>query len=102
MISSTSANSTNQLEFSTFSRKFLTILLGVRSSIPPSCLRGDLVKVPELNYSDVIGYDEIKSKLDQVLSFSNNEIREKYQKFGINGSMGGVLLYGPPGRLYNL
>jgi hypothetical protein len=47
----------------------------------------------------VIGNEEVKFKLDQVLSFSSGDVRETYEKFGISGSVGGVLLHGPPGEL---
>jgi AAA family ATPase len=46
----------------------------------------------------VIGNEEVKLKLDQVLSFASGDVRETYQRFGISGSVGGVLLYGPPGN----
>lgn len=89
-------------ELSPIGTTLLDCLLKVRSSTPPSCLRGDLVKVPDLSYSDVIGYEDVKSKLDQVLALTNGDVRERFNRFGIRGSMGGVLLYGPPGGVaYN-
>lgn len=66
--------------------------------VTPSCLRGVSIQTPKLTFNDVIGYDEVKLQLQKVLSFSSVIMKEKLQKFGLLNSLGGVLLYGPPGN----
>ncbi|CAE7466104.1 CDC48B, partial [Symbiodinium microadriaticum] len=51
-----------------------------------------------LQFEDIIGYDEVKVKLGKVLGFAKPESRNALRHFGISSSMGGVLLYGPPGN----
>jgi len=65
--------------------------------VSPSCLRGVAIKLPELNYSDVIGYDDIKDSLRRILSFSSPLLAAKTKRFGLRAP-GGGLLYGPPGN----
>jgi transitional endoplasmic reticulum ATPase len=65
--------------------------------VPPSCLRGVSIQLPSLNYSDVIGYEEVKRSLRRVLAFSSPDMMAKIRRFGL-GAPGGVLLHGPPGN----
>jgi SpoVK/Ycf46/Vps4 family AAA+-type ATPase len=50
-----------------------------------------------VTYRDIIGYEDVKHKLNRLLSFSDIVLRQKLERFGQNRSLGGVLLYGPPG-----
>ena len=65
--------------------------------IVPSSLRGMITKLPSIKLEDVIGYDNIKASLKQLLSFYSSNMREKVLRFGLK-SPGGALLYGPPGN----
>ena len=69
-----------------------------RKIVGPSCLRGATIALPNLTFDDIVGYPDVKRRLAKVLSYSNTKCREKLQKFGQSRSMGGVLLYGPPGN----
>jgi transitional endoplasmic reticulum ATPase len=65
--------------------------------VPPSCLRGVSIQLPNLSYNDVIGYEEVKRSLRRVLAFSSPDMMAKIRRFGL-GAPGGVLLHGPPGN----
>lgn len=66
--------------------------------VPPSCLRGITVTLPQLTYDDVIGNQEAKKMLQRALYMTSPEMKHKLAQFGITQSLGGVLLYGPPGN----
>lgn len=66
-------------------------------NIVPSCLRGMITKLTAIKLDDVIGYEDVKVSLKQLLSFSSLDMREKVLRFGLK-SPGGALLYGPPGN----
>lgn len=67
--------------------------------IGPSCLRGvTLANTSHLDWSDVIGYEEAKTSLQRLLSVFEPERRARLERFGLDHSLGGILLYGPPGN----
>jgi transitional endoplasmic reticulum ATPase len=68
------------------------------ASVPPSCLRGVTIQLPKLSFQDVIGCSEAKFQLSKALSFTSPAMKQKLAKFGMYQSLGGVLLYGPPGN----
>lgn len=67
-------------------------------SVPPSCLRGATITLPNLTFDDVIGYEEVKGSLQRVLCFAKPEQQALSIRFGLHSSPGGVLLHGPPGN----
>ena len=46
---------------------------------------------------DIIGHEEVKVALKQVLMFADPGMTQTLQSYGLS-SPGGVLLYGPPGN----
>ena len=66
--------------------------------IKPSCLRGVSINLPTLNYTDIIGYNNIKKSLQRILLFIKPEYQVISNRFNLQANPGGVLLYGPPGN----
>ncbi|BDA46383.1 g2051 [Coccomyxa elongata] len=61
----------------------------------PSALRETVVEVPNVNWDDIGGLDNVKRELQEVVQYPV-EHPEKFEKFGMSPSKG-VLFYGPPG-----
>ncbi len=78
--------------------EFIQLMEDSMKSVPPSCLRGITVQLPTITLDDVVGYHDAKRELTKALSFSSPQMKHKLEKFGMNQSLGGVLLYGPPGN----
>jgi transitional endoplasmic reticulum ATPase len=74
--------------------RFLLVALG---KVPPSCLRGVAINIPELSLDDVIGCSEAKEALCRILAFVDPVKRPLIGRFGVS-SPGGAILYGPPGN----
>ena len=50
-----------------------------------------------MTLNDIIGHEEVKAALRQVLMFADPGMSRVLQEYGLT-SPGGVLLYGPPGN----
>ncbi|CAH1253145.1 VCP [Branchiostoma lanceolatum] len=61
----------------------------------PSALRETVVEVPNTNWEDVGGLDNVKKELQELVQYPV-EHPDKFLKFGMTPSRG-VLFYGPPG-----
>ncbi|XP_033962138.1 transitional endoplasmic reticulum ATPase [Pseudochaenichthys georgianus] len=61
----------------------------------PSALRETVAEVPQVNWEDVGGLDEVKRELQELVQYPV-EYPDKFLKFGMTPSRG-VLFYGPPG-----
>ncbi|XP_041091657.1 zgc:136908 [Polyodon spathula] len=61
----------------------------------PSALRETNVEVPQVNWEDIGGLDEVKRELQELVQYPV-EYPDKFLKFGMTPSRG-VLFYGPPG-----
>ncbi|XP_037327321.2 transitional endoplasmic reticulum ATPase [Pungitius pungitius] len=61
----------------------------------PSALRETIAEVPQVNWADVGGLDEVKRELQELVQYPV-EYPDKFLKFGMTPSRG-VLFYGPPG-----
>ncbi|KAJ8390764.1 hypothetical protein AAFF_G00101440 [Aldrovandia affinis] len=61
----------------------------------PSALRETLVEVPQVNWEDIGGLEEVKRELQELVQYPV-EYPDKFLKFGMTPSRG-VLFYGPPG-----
>ncbi len=61
----------------------------------PSALRETVVEVPNVNWEDIGGLENVKRELQEVVQYPV-EHPEKFEKFGMSPSKG-VLFYGPPG-----
>lgn len=61
----------------------------------PSALRETVVEVPNVNWDDIGGLENVKRELQEVVQYPV-EHPEKFEKFGMSPSKG-VLFYGPPG-----
>lgn len=61
----------------------------------PSALRETVVEVPNVNWDDIGGLENVKRELQEVVQYPV-EFPEKFEKFGMQPSKG-VLFYGPPG-----
>ncbi|XP_059640318.1 cell division control protein 48 homolog A-like [Cornus florida] len=61
----------------------------------PSALRETVVEVPNVNWEDIGGLDNVKRELQETVQYPV-EHPEKFEKFGMSPSKG-VLFYGPPG-----
>ncbi|KAJ8356608.1 hypothetical protein SKAU_G00194020 [Synaphobranchus kaupii] len=61
----------------------------------PSALRETLVEVPQVNWEDIGGLNEVKRELQELVQYPV-EYPDKFLKFGMTPSRG-VLFYGPPG-----
>ncbi|XP_058862921.1 transitional endoplasmic reticulum ATPase-like [Acipenser ruthenus] len=61
----------------------------------PSALRETMVEVPQVNWEDIGGLDEVKRELQELVQYPV-EYPDKFLKFGMTPSRG-VLFYGPPG-----
>lgn len=68
----------------------LEIIDQASKNIGPSCLRGIISKLPDINFDDVIGYGEIKKCLTRILAFSSPAMRERVLLFNLK----------PPGGMY--
>ena len=64
-------------------------------STNPSALRETVVEVPNVNWDDVGGLENVKRELQETVQYPV-EHPEKFLKFGLQPSKG-VLFYGPPG-----
>ena len=73
------------------------ISLWLRSN--PSALRETVVEVPNVNWDDIGGLENVKRELQEVVQYPV-EHPEKFEKFGMSPSKG-VLFYGPPGALHS-
>lgn len=62
----------------------------------PSALRETVVEVPNVNWDDIGGLEQVKRELQEVVQYPV-EHPEKFEKFGMSPSKG-VLFYGPPGE----
>lgn len=78
--------------------KLMKVIEDAMRIIQPSCLRGISIQLPKLTFDDVIGCHEAKKQLQQVLAFTNPALKDKFARFGMNQSLGGILLHGPPGN----
>lgn len=65
--------------------------------VPPSCLRGVSVKIPQTRFKDIIGHEEVKRQLRRLVSMFSPALRERVKLFRLKYP-GGVLLHGPPGN----
>nr|XP_023662104.1 transitional endoplasmic reticulum ATPase-like isoform X2 [Paramormyrops kingsleyae] len=61
----------------------------------PSALRETVVEVPQVNWEDIGGLEEVKRELQELVQYPV-EYPDKFLKFGMTPSRG-VLFYGPPG-----
>merc|ERR1712125_92305 len=61
----------------------------------PSSLRETVVEVPNVNWDDIGGLEDVKRDLKELVQYPV-EHPEKFEKFGMSPSKG-VLFYGPPG-----
>nr|XP_046263176.1 transitional endoplasmic reticulum ATPase isoform X2 [Scatophagus argus] len=61
----------------------------------PSALRETIAEVPQVNWQDIGGLDEVKRELQELVQYPV-EYPDKFLKFGMTPSRG-VLFYGPPG-----
>ncbi|XP_063060526.1 transitional endoplasmic reticulum ATPase isoform X2 [Engraulis encrasicolus] len=61
----------------------------------PSALRETVAEVPQVNWEDIGGLDQVKTELQELVQYPV-EYPEKFLKFGMTPSRG-VLFYGPPG-----
>uniref|UniRef100_A0AAX7SSC3 Transitional endoplasmic reticulum ATPase n=1 Tax=Astatotilapia calliptera TaxID=8154 RepID=A0AAX7SSC3_ASTCA len=61
----------------------------------PSALRETVAEVPQVNWEDIGGLDEVKRELQELVQYPV-EYPDKFLKFGMTPSRG-VLFYGPPG-----
>ncbi|XP_031418370.1 zgc:136908 [Clupea harengus] len=61
----------------------------------PSALRETVAEIPQVNWEDIGGLDEVKRELQELVQYPV-EYPEKFLKFGMTPSRG-VLFYGPPG-----
>ncbi|XP_048104653.1 transitional endoplasmic reticulum ATPase isoform X2 [Alosa alosa] len=61
----------------------------------PSALRETIAEVPQVNWEDIGGLDEVKRELQELVQYPV-EYPDKFLKFGMTPSRG-VLFYGPPG-----
>ncbi|PIA26733.1 hypothetical protein AQUCO_09000002v1 [Aquilegia coerulea] len=61
----------------------------------PSALRETVVEVPNVNWEDIGGLENVKRELQETVQYPV-EHPEKFEKFGMSPSKG-VLFYGPPG-----
>ncbi|XP_045903327.1 transitional endoplasmic reticulum ATPase [Micropterus dolomieu] len=61
----------------------------------PSALRETIAEVPQVNWQDIGGLDEVKRELQELIQYPV-EYPDKFLKFGMTPSRG-VLFYGPPG-----
>ncbi|XP_049901501.1 transitional endoplasmic reticulum ATPase isoform X2 [Epinephelus moara] len=61
----------------------------------PSALRETVAEVPQVNWEDIGGLDEVKKELQELVQYPV-EYPDKFLKFGMTPSRG-VLFYGPPG-----
>ena len=63
--------------------------------VRPSAMREVLVEIPDVNWEDVGGLDDVKNKLKEAVEWPLKQ-PEMFTKLGIRPPRG-VLLYGPPG-----
>ncbi|KAM6940564.1 transitional endoplasmic reticulum ATPase-like [Xenentodon cancila] len=61
----------------------------------PSALRETVAEVPQVNWEDIGGLEEVKRELQELVQYPV-EYPDKFLKFGMTPSRG-VLFYGPPG-----
>ena len=61
----------------------------------PSSLRETVVEVPNVQWEDIGGLEDVKKSLQEMILYPLDH-PDKYVKFGLNPSHG-VLFYGPPG-----
>uniref|UniRef100_A0A673GHS0 Zgc:136908 n=1 Tax=Sinocyclocheilus rhinocerous TaxID=307959 RepID=A0A673GHS0_9TELE len=61
----------------------------------PSALRETMVEVPQVNWEDIGGLNEVKRELQELVQYPM-EYPDKFLQFGMTPSRG-VLFYGPPG-----
>ncbi|XP_072240562.1 transitional endoplasmic reticulum ATPase [Leuresthes tenuis] len=61
----------------------------------PSALREMVAEVPQVNWEDIGGLNEVKRELQELVQYPV-EYPDKFLKFGMTPSRG-VLFYGPPG-----
>jgi transitional endoplasmic reticulum ATPase len=61
----------------------------------PSSLRETVVEVPNVQWEDIGGLEDVKRSLQEMILYPLDH-PDKYIKFGLNPSHG-VLFYGPPG-----
>ncbi len=56
-------------------------------------------EMEQISFSDIVGNESAKKRIQRVLSFADSTKAEALARFGVS-SQGGVLLYGPPGRIH--
>lgn len=85
-------------------QRFINLFDRARDIIQPSCLRGITVKLSKITFNDIIGYNEVKKDLYRAFQFyipssstTNNQRNSSFSSF-LSQSLGGILLYGPPGN----
>jgi SpoVK/Ycf46/Vps4 family AAA+-type ATPase len=67
--------------------------------VVPSCLRGITVSVPRITFDDILGYESAKVELVKAFHFYDPQMKKRLERFGMSqSSLGGILLYGPPGN----
>uniref|UniRef100_A0A8B9JCS8 vesicle-fusing ATPase n=1 Tax=Astyanax mexicanus TaxID=7994 RepID=A0A8B9JCS8_ASTMX len=74
---------------------FISLSQWALSQSNPSALRETVVEVPQVNWEDIGGLDEVKRELQELVQYPV-EYPDKFLKFGMTPSRG-VLFYGPPG-----
>nr|XP_027202192.1 cell division control protein 48 homolog A-like [Dermatophagoides pteronyssinus] len=72
------------------------ILLNLAHKIYPSALKELIIEIPNVNWSSIIGYDEIKQKLKEAVEWPIL-YKSLFAKYSLKPSSG-ILLYGPPGN----
>lgn len=62
----------------------------------PSTLRNNKVEVPDVKWEHIGGLEETKRELQEMVRYPI-EHRHLFERFGMQASRRGVLVYGPPG-----
>ncbi|KAJ1441093.1 P-loop containing nucleoside triphosphate hydrolase protein [Ochromonadaceae sp. CCMP2298] len=77
---------------------FMRLLSAAAPHVPPSCLRGATVRLPQHGYEDIVGLRAAKAALQRVFAFAKPDSQARIKRFGLSAPPGGVLLHGPPGN----
>jgi transitional endoplasmic reticulum ATPase len=68
---------------------------GALREIEPSALRDLLIEIPAVNWEDIGGLDEVKSRLKEMVEWPLKR-PDSFKRLGIQAPKG-ILIYGPPG-----
>lgn len=69
--------------------------LSVMANVRPSLSRGVSTNVPHVEWSDIVGYEQVVHSLRQVVEWPT-QFRQSFERFNLH-PVKGILLYGPPG-----